>query len=210
VDAAGEPALRGALLTTSPSAHGPRDAGLTPALVGDLTDWRVHLHGGSFTQVAVDMLLRDLRRTVHSALGYRLVLMTPPGLPEVSITAADRSLPAGRVASTLTFALPAAHGIEARATFFAGDEQAFDELARLLRLSESFGAGPVDLGGALDADLEPGVHGLTDHTRVNHAFGVLLGRGESVEEAERHLRDLARRLGSVQAAAEHVLSAVDG
>ena len=68
----------------------------------------------------------------------------------------------------------------------------------------------MDLGGPLDVDVEPGVHGLADHTRVNHAFGVLLGRGESVEEAGQHLRLLTRQHGSVQAAAEHVLRAVDG
>ena len=156
------------------------------------------------------LLLRDLRRSVPSAVGYRLVLVAAPGLPEVSITVTDGPLPAGRVRSTLTFGLPASHGIEALATFFAEEASAFDDLALLLRRSESFGPGPVDLGGALDADLEPGVQGLADHTRVNHAFGVLLGRGATPEEAERQLRDLGARLGSVQAAAEHVLRSLDG
>ena len=56
-------------------------------------------------------------------------------------------------------------------------------------------------------EVEPGVHGLADHTKVNYALGVLLARGESFEEAQGHLRRLADRFGTIEAAAEHLLSA---
>lgn len=175
-------------------------------LLADLSDWQVHLHARSFTRVAVDMLLRDLRRTVPSALGYTLVLVSGPGQPEVSITVAEGPLRPGEVRSTLTFALPVVQDVSARATFYAAGAGALSPLATMLRSSATFGAAPVVLGASLHADVEPGVRGLADHTRVNHAFGVLLGRGESVAQAERHLDRLVLQHGSLQAAAEHVLA----
>ena len=64
----------------------------------------------------------------------------------------------------------------------------------------------VDLGGPLDVDVDPGVHGLADHTKVNYAIGVLLARGRSYEEADEHLARLAERLGTLEAAADHLLT----
>lgn len=193
-------------VTVGRSAGGTEATTLPAALVADLTDWTEHLHARSFTRVSVDMLLRDLRHSVPSALGYTLVLVAGPGLPEVSITVADGRLTPDLVGSTLGFDLPTAHGITATATFYAGTADALDPLAGLLGASATFGAGGVRVGALLAEDVEPGVHGLDDHTRVNYAIGVLLGRGYSVEEADVHLRRLARRLGTLGDAANHLLS----
>lgn len=180
-------------------------AALSPDLLADLSDWTSNLHTRSFTAVSVDMLLRDLRRTVPSALGYTLLLVAVPGLPEVSITVADGRLSAGAVLSTITFDLPVAHMVTAAATFYAAEPNAFGRLAPLLGTSATLAVGGVRLGGPLDADVEPGVHGLADHTKVNYAIGVLLARGRSLPEADRHLRHLADRHGGLEAAAEHLL-----
>jgi hypothetical protein len=180
-------------------------AGLSQDLLADLSDWKINLHTRSFTAVSVDMLLRDLRRTVPSALGYTVVLVAVPGLPEVSITVAEGRLESGQVGSTITFGLPVAHGITARVTFYAGATGAFDLLASLLLISDTFGNGRIELTGPLDVAVEPGVHGLADHTKVNYAIGVLLARGRTVAEADRHLQRLALRHGSLEAAAEHLL-----
>lgn len=180
-------------------------AGLSQDLLADLSDWKINLHTRSFTAVSVDMLLRDLRRTVPSALGYTVVLVAVPGLPEVSITVTDGPIPPGEVDATITFDLPVAHGITAGVTFYAGMAGAFDRLADLLTSSDTFGNGRIELTGPLDVDVEPGVHGLADHTKVNYAIGVLLARGRTVAEADRHLQRLALRHGSLEAAAEHLL-----
>ncbi len=181
--------------------------GLPPDLLADLSDWRLHLHERSFTQLSVDMLLHDLRRTVPSALGYTLALGLGPGLPEVSITVAPAPLTPEQVRCTIAFDLPVAADITASVTFYAGAAHAFDQLGELLGLSATFGAGPVELGGGLEETIEPGVRGLVDHSRVNYAIGVLLARGKSYEAAHAHLQQLAQRLGSLQVAAEHVLLA---
>jgi hypothetical protein len=182
---------------------------LSAELLTDLSEWRLNLHTRSFTAVSVDMLLRDLRRTVPSALGYTLVLVAAPGLPEVSITVADGRLASGQVLSTLTFDLPVAHEVSAGVTFYAGLAGAFDHLAPLLVTSATFGTGRVQLGGPVEADVEPGVQGLADHTKVNYAIGVLLARGLSLAQADRYLARLADRFGSLEIAADHLLTSFD-
>ena len=189
-----------------PRQVGDREPGLSPQLLADLADWKIHLHARSFTAVSVDMLLRDLRRTVPSALGYTLAIGATPRLPRVSITVAAGPLPVGQVRDHLTFDLPVAHEITAGATFYAGREGAFDQLAALLRDSATFGSGRVETGGGVDETVEPGVHGLADHTKVSYAIGVLLARGQTFDEAEQHLGRLAERVGTLEAAAEHLLS----
>ncbi len=187
---------------------GAQEAGLSAALLADLSDWKINLDTRSFTSVSVDMLLRNLRKTVPSALGYTLVLVAVPGLPEVSITVADGPLVAGQVLSTVRFGLPVslAPEVTARATFYASAAYAFDRLATLIDDSAIFGSGIVELGGPLAVDVLPGVHGLADHTKVNYAIGVLLARGCSYEESEEHLRQLAVELGTLEAAADHFLA----
>jgi hypothetical protein len=188
-----------------PGARPAPDPGLSPDLLADLSDWNLHLHERSFTQLSVDMLLRDLRRTVPTAVGYTLVLGLATGSPEVSITVAPERLTRDDVRSSIAFDLPGAHDVTARATFYASLEHAFDALADLLGASATFGSGAVQLGGAPEQDVEPGVHGLEDHSRVNYAVGVLLARGKSFDQAHQHLRDLVEQHGSLQSAAEHVL-----
>jgi hypothetical protein len=192
--------------TRSAGAHpaGPQ-LELSPDLLADLSDWGLHLRERSFTQLSVDMLLRDLRRTVPSALGYTLVLGLVPGLPEVSITVAHAALTPDQVSASIAFDLPVAHDVAARATFYAGLERAFDRLGDLLEASATFGPGGITLGGGPQETLEPGVRGLADHSRVNYAVGVLLARGKSFDQAQAHLQRLAEQHGSLQAAAEHVL-----
>jgi hypothetical protein len=184
--------VRRGILRSSGSQPGEPTPGLSANLLADLSDWRLHLHERSFTQLSVDMLLRDLRRTVPSALGYTLVLGLAPGLPEVSITVARGRLAQDEVRSSIAFDLPVADDSTARATFYASLEHAFDTLGDLLGASATFGSGPVHLG-------------LVHHSRVNYAVGVLLARGKSFDQAHQHLRDLAAQHGSLQAAAEHVL-----
>jgi hypothetical protein len=181
-------------------------AGLSADLLADLSDWKISLGTRSFTAVSVDMLLRDLRKTVPSALGYTLVLVAVPGLPEVSITVADGLLVPGQVLSTVTFGLPVSPDVTAGVTFYASEAYAFDRLATLIDDSAVFGSGRVELGGPLEEDVQPGVHGLADHTKVNYAIGVLLARGWSYEESEQHLRRLAEERGTLEAAAEHLLA----
>lgn len=190
-----------------PQGHraGEPGAGISQDLLADLSDWKINLHTRSFTAVSVEMLLRDLRRTVPSALGYTVVLVAVAGLPEVSITVADGRLAVGQVGSTITFDLPVAYGITAGVTFYAGAAEAFDRLAPLLLSSDTFGSGRIQRGGALDVDVLPGVHGLADHTKVNYAIGVLLARGRTIAEADRHLQRLAVKHGSLEAGAEHLL-----
>ena len=194
-----------------PAAARPSDtrAGLQPGLsadlLADLADWRLHLDERSFTQLSVDMLLRDLRRTVPSALGFTMVLGLAPGLPEVAITVAHDRLVPGTVRSSIAFDLPVAPGTTARVTFYAAVALAFDPLAELLRSSATFGSEDVVVSGAPAQAVVPGVQGLDDHSRVNYAVGVLLARGRSFDQAHEHLRVLAERYGTVQAAAEQVL-----
>jgi hypothetical protein len=197
--------VRPGILRLSGAQPGDRRTGLSPDLLADLSDWKLHLHERSFTQLSVDMLLHDLRRTVPSALGYTLALGLAPGLPEVSITVAPKRLTQDDVGSSIAFDLPVAHEVTARATFYAAEEHAFDALGELLGASATFGAGPVQLGGVLGQDVQPGVHGLEDHSRVNYALGVLLARGKSFDQAHQHLRGLVEQHGSLPAAAEHVL-----
>jgi hypothetical protein len=182
-------------------------SGLAVSLLADLADWQRQLVTRSFTRVSVEMLLRDLRHTVPSALGYRLVLVAAPGLPEVSITVVDETQAPDRIRSSITFDLPVAQGLSAAATFYAGIEDAFDELAGLLASSTGFGTAHLRLGGRPQEAVEPGVHGLDDHTRVHHALGVLLARGQSFDQAHRHLLRLAEQHGSLQAGADHLLTA---
>lgn len=180
--------------------------GLSADLLADLSDWRINLHARSFTQASIDLLLHNLRSAVPSALGYTLVLVSAPGLPEVSITVVDGRLTSGQVRSTVTFDLPVAHEVTADVTFYAGEASAFDRLATLLGSSETFAGEDIRLAGSLDDEVQAGVRGLADHIKVNYAIGVLLARGRSSEEAERHLQRLADRLGSLEAAAEHLLT----
>lgn len=186
----------------TPSSSAPER--LAAALIADLGDWGVHLVTRSFTRVAVEMLLRDLRRMVPSALGYTLAVVETPELPRVSITVADGAPVRGRVGSSLGFDLPVVRGSSAAATFYAREEGAFDRLAGLL--GPGFGTTGVRLAGASETALEPGVHGLADHTTVNHAIGILLERGLSVEESRRYLDRLAGRLGTLHGAADHLLA----
>ncbi|HEY0239905.1 MAG TPA: hypothetical protein VGC37_14800, partial [Friedmanniella sp.] len=188
---------------------GRPEAGLSADLLADLSDWRINLHARSFTAVSVEMLLRDLRRSVPSSLGYTLALVAVPGLPEVSITVTDGPLAPGRVLSTVRFGLPVSVGVTAEVTFYASEAYAFDRLATMIDDSAIFDSGRVELGGALGVEVQPGIHGLADHTKVNYAVGVLLARGRTFEEAERHLALLAVRLGSLVAAADHLLTAFD-
>lgn len=192
---------------------GPRpgepEAELSVELQTDLAEWKHNLRARSFTAVSVGMLLRDLRRTVPSSLGYALVLVAAPGLPEVSIIVAADRLRTGQVATTISFDLPVALDVTAGVTFYAGVPGAFDVLAPLLASSTTFGAGRVAVGGPLGADVVPGVHGLADHTKVNYAFGVLLARGLSLAQADSYLARLAARFGSLELAAEHLLNSVD-
>lgn len=197
--------MRPVTLRRSGEQPGEPRIGLSPDLLADLSDWRMHLHERSFTQLSVDMLLRDLRRTVPSALGYTLVLGLSPGMPEVSITVVSERLTPDQVRSSIGFDLPVADDITARATFYAGLEFAFDQLADLLEDSDTFGSSRIELSSEVTEDVAPGVRGLSDHSRVNYAVGVLLSRGKSFDQAHEHLQNLAGRLGSLHAAAEHVL-----
>jgi hypothetical protein len=190
-------------MTSRPSSSSA-PARLAAALLADLGDWGVHLGTRSFTRVAVEMLLRDLRRMVPSALGYTLVVVETPELPRVSITVADGPPTPGQVGSSLGFDLPVARGACAVATFFAHEEGAFDRLADLLGVG--LGAGGVRLAGASAEVLTPGVDGLADHSTVNYAIGILLQRGLSVDESRRYLDGLAGRLGTLHGAADHVLA----
>lgn len=195
----------------APSFSAPDEAHprLSAELIVDLLEWKLNLHTRSFTAVSVDMLLRDLCRTVPSAIAYTLVIVAAPGLPEVSITVADGRVAAGTVLSTVTFGLPVTHEITATVTFYALQTGAFDQFARLLDTSATFGKGAVRLGGPVETDIEPGVHGLADHTKVSYAIGVLLGRGRSLPQAEHYLQGLADQHGSLEAGAEHLLMQFD-
>jgi hypothetical protein len=197
--------VRPGTLRSSGAQPGEPRPELSADLLADLADWRLHLRDRSFTQLSVDMLLRDLRRTVPSAVGYTLALGLAPGLPEVSITVAQGRLAQDDVRSSIAFDLPVAQDVTARATFYASLENAFAALAALLGASATFGSGTLQLGAALEQEVQPGVRGLEDHSRVNYAVGVLLARGKSFDQAHQHLRDLAEAHGSLQSAAEHVL-----
>ena len=135
------------------------------------------------------------------------MIVAVPGLPEVSITVADGLLVPGQVLSTVTFGLPVSDEVTASVTFYASQAYAFDRLATLIDDSAIFGSGRVNIGGPLDTDVQPGVQGLADHTKVNYAIGVLLARGWSYEESQQHLRRLAKEVGTLEAAAEHLLAA---
>ena len=185
-----------------PSSSAP--ARLAAVLLADLGDWGVHLGTRSFTQVAVEMLLRDLRRMVPSALGYTLVVVATAELPQVSITVADGPSSPGQVGSSLGFDLPVARGASAVATFYAREEGAFDRLADLL--GPGLGAGRVRRAGASAQVLTPAVHGLADHTTVNYAIGILLERGCPSTSRSGYLDRLAARLGTLHGAAGHVLA----
>lgn len=190
------------------------DADLSTALLADLHDWAVNLETRSFTQAAVSLLGRDLRRAVPSSFGFSLRLTAPPGLSDVWITAMDERLTPGEVRSCLTFDLPsrpgavATAGARPSASFFATAPAAFDQLGALLAEAGRTGD-RVLLTGAPDRPVVPGVQGLADYTRVNLAFGVLLGRGYSFVEARSRLANLARRYGSVESAAAQLLASFD-
>ncbi|GAB2581530.1 hypothetical protein [Microlunatus antarcticus] len=183
-------------------------ARFSAVLLADLADWSVQLHARSFTRVSVEMLLRDLRRSVPSALGYTLALGDAADLARVTITVADEKLLPAQVGSTITFALPVVQGTSATATFYAAEQQAFDELAVLLAGSPACGPDRVRLDGAPATDVEPGVDGLADHTRINYAIGILLARGLSYEESQRYLHRLADHFQTLEAAADHLLTGV--
>jgi hypothetical protein len=193
-------------VTTRASASA--QARLSAVLLADLSDWSVQLHARSFTRVSVEMLLRDLRRSVPSALGYTLTLSGSADLARVTITVADEKLRPAQVGSTITFALPVVQGTSATATFYAAEPKAFDQLADLLAVSAACGRDQVHLDGPPGADVEPGVDGLADHTRINYAIGILLARGMSYEESERYLHRLADHFQTLEAAADHLLTGV--
>ena len=121
---------------------------------------------------------------------------------------ADEKLRPAQVASTITFALPVVQGTSATATFYAAEQRAFDQLAVLLASSAAGGPDQVHLDGAPATDVEPGVDGLADHTRINYAIGILLARGMSYEESERYLQQLTDHFQTLEAAADHLLTGV--
>lgn len=175
-------------------------------LVADLQDWALHLQARSFTGSAVRTLLYDVRRVVPSTLGYTLRLLGEPHEPPVSITVVDEPLPPDRVRSTLTLSLTSRHEVDSSATFYAGTADAFDLIADGLAARLGLPREQVSTDARVLATVEPGIHGLQDHTEVDYAFGILLGRGRDEDQARAELQALTQRLGNPVAAARAVVA----
>lgn len=174
-------------------------------LVADLRDWPRHLQARSFTDRAVQMLLYDVRKVVPSTLGYTLRLIGEPLEPPVSITVVDEPLPPVRILSTLTLTLTSRHDVDSSATFYADTADAFDLIADRLAPSLNLPRGQVNTHERVLTAVEPGIHGLQDHTELHYAFGILLARGRGEDQARAELQALTHRLGSPAAAARAVL-----
>ena len=98
--------------------------------------------------------------------------------------------------------------LSGRVTFYTVEHDGLTELARDLETGLSLEAGELDRTPIeLDGPLVPGVRGLDDLTVLNHALGVLLHRGLTLDAARDELR---RRAAETQQTLTHVARAVLG
>jgi hypothetical protein len=178
----------------------PRSAMNLPlALIADLQDLAIDLAVDSYSQTTLEMLQRDLRRNVATALGASI---TVPGtrmreaalqLNLVRQTVERHEIATGLKLSLNRFCTSTAGVI----TFYATAPQAFVQLATDLASVLQLSPGDLDQHPPLPVEpLHPGISGLQDLAVVNQAVGILMGRGRSLHQARAELRHRAVESGT--------------
>ncbi len=166
-------------------------------------------------EVDVGEALYALKKAVSfaapSCLGLSMTLVVDG--QAITLTAMDPDSDAIGIASSLRLPLcrlaPVAEGSEL--VLYAATPGAFVDLAA--DVSYALGLTPKDLH--LDLNLtaplnRSGIDGVVQHSMVNRAVGILIGRGHTPEAARRQLQHQAtkRRMSLVQIAA-HLISATE-
>jgi hypothetical protein len=153
------------------------------------------------------------KRAVHSYLGLSITLSS--GGRPIIFTALDGNVGADIRASLRMWLppdAPASRNPAACLVLYAAAPGAFTDLAADLRWLTGTGTN-LDAGAfALDADLivspDPDTpSGLTALSTINQVIGVLIGRGDTPEQAHRHLDRLAAAGGVDRAVAAGLILA---
>lgn len=178
------------------------------ALIADLQDLAIDLAAGSYSRTTLEMLQRDLRSSVSTALGASI---TVPGIQVrgaalplnlVSQTVEPHQIAAGLGLALDRFCTTAAGVI----TFYASAPGAFVQLAAdfasVLQLS------PDDLDQNPPLPVTPlhsDISGLQDLTMINQAVGILMGRGRTLHQARVELGHRAEKSSTSLLEAAHTI-----
>jgi hypothetical protein len=156
---------------------------------------------GADIGVELLILAKHLRQAVPSFTALTVTIATSAG--PFSVTVPDTGTPA---ATSLSVQLPSGPGETARLMLYAWTPGAFVDLAADLAYALGLELAAV----TLDTDLhpEPATSTVTDLSTVNQAIGVLIDRGFTVEEADRHLQSGTSGHGDVVGNARRVLASV--
>lgn len=195
------------------------DRELSVALAADLRDLTGGLLRGGYTQTTIALLDRNLRHSVPTALGASLVIDRVDVGGTLRLDLVTRTVDPAEVRAAMRVHLDDVRpDVRGWVDFFASVAGAFDRLAADLRRVLSSGPGePADgpeVGVEVDEQaplptrpLVPGLSGLTDFSRVDHALGILLNRGYTLPAARELLRCRALQTGTdVQAVATDIIN----
>jgi len=178
------------------------------ALVTDLRDLAIDLAADSYSRTTLEMLQRDLRRSVAAALGASI---TVPGTrareAALQLNLVRRTVQPHEIATGLELRLNRFCATAAGAiTFYATAPHAFVQLATDLASVLQLSPGDLDPHPPLPVEpLHPGISGLQDLSVVNQAVGILMGRGRSLHQARAELRHRAMESGTGLLEAAHTI-----
>lgn len=177
----------------------------TRLLIADLEDLAIDLAESSYSQTTIEMVQRNLKRSVGSALGASVAVPAAEGREGASLNLIGKTVQPGEVASTLS--VPLRHfrsGLDGDITFYASAPHAFSRLAS--DLAEALGLFPSALDQRPQRPVEPlhpAVRGLQDLAVINEAVGILVGRGLRLDRARAEMRRRADLAGTGLLAAAH-------
>lgn len=156
-------------------------------------------------EAALRTFTADVRRAVASYTGMRMTIALDGH--EVSFTVHDDTTI--QSATSLLIPLAALTTAEATSTLllYAATPGAFVDLAADLSYALGITLDPLVVDGHLNPPVSSdGVTGLDEHSTINQAIGVLIGRGHIPESAREELHRLAAHdHGNLRAAAEFLL-----
>lgn len=179
----------------------------TRALVADLQDLAIDLAGGSYSRTTLEMIQRDLRRCVASALGASVTVADTVEREGSRLNLMGHSVEPDEVAATLSVPLrPFSSGVQGEVTFYASEPDAFVRLAADLTATLGLVPGEADQRPQRLAEpLHPVVRGLQDLAVINQAVGILVGRGYGLERARAEVRRRGDRAGTGLLEAAHAI-----
>ena len=158
---------------------------------------------------AVELLARDAGEAVASFLGVSITLVVQ-SLP-VELVAVPEVVEPGKIQSSLQVTLGdyASDGVHGVVTFYAAEAGAFTDLAAVLVEPGAPAIPDLRLDTALKPNLESGVTGYQELTTINRAIGVLISRGNNVQQAnDLLLRDATTTRTGLYESARRILENV--